>query len=53
MFATTEIERVLERSEKILEGEFQPDRAAKFSSYAISNFRGGIGKSTLAFIQAV
>lgn len=49
MFEATEIERVLERSEKILEGEFQPDRSTKFDSYAISNFRGGIGKSTLAF----
>lgn len=49
MFPGTEIEAVLERSERILAGDFEPNRTRKFSSYAVSNFRGGIGKSTLAF----
>lgn len=45
----TEIQAVLERSEAILQGDFEPNRQKKFRSYAVSNFRGGIGKSTLAF----
>jgi cellulose biosynthesis protein BcsQ len=45
----TDIERVLEQSEQILNGEVAPIRGQRFSSYAITNFRGGIGKSTLAF----
>lgn len=49
MFDKTPIELVLERSERILEGAFEPDRTSKFASYAVTNFRGGIGKSTLAF----
>lgn len=49
MFDKTAIELVLERSERILEGTFVPERAIQFTSYAISNFRGGIGKSTLSF----
>lgn len=49
MFDKTPIELVLERSERILEGSVEPARATHFSSYAISNFRGGIGKSTLSF----
>ena len=49
LFAQTEVEAVLERSERILAGDFEPNRTKKFTSYAISNFRGGIGKSTLAF----
>ena len=49
MLARTEIESVLDRSERILAGDFEPNRTKKFSSYAVSNFRGGIGKSTLAF----
>ncbi len=49
MFPKTEIDAVLERSERILAGDFEPNRTKKFNTYAISNFRGGIGKSTLAF----
>ena len=49
LFAKNEIDAVLERSEAILAGQFEPNRTKKFQSYAISNFRGGIGKSTLAF----
>lgn len=43
------IEAVLERSEKVLKGEFLPLRDKRFRTYAVTNFRGGIGKSTLAF----
>ena len=43
------IEKVLERSEAILSGENAPPRERSFKTYAVTNFRGGIGKSTLAF----
>lgn len=43
------IEAVLERSERVLKGEIVPHRDERFQTYAVSNFRGGIGKSTLAF----
>src|SRR6266851_2081029 len=46
---TTEIDAVLERSERVLRGEDLPLRDERFKIYAITNFRGGIGKSTLAF----
>lgn len=49
MLPKTDIDFVLERSERVLEGEALPQRTKKFKSYAITNFRGGIGKSTLAF----
>jgi len=49
LFEGTTIEAVLKRSELILNGDFKPNRREKFKSYAITNFRGGIGKSTLAF----
>jgi chromosome partitioning protein len=45
----TEIDAVLERSERVLRGEDLPLRDERFKIYAITNFRGGIGKSTLAF----
>ena len=44
-----DIGKILYRSESILLGREVPSRQKKFSKYAISNFRGGIGKSTLAF----
>jgi cellulose biosynthesis protein BcsQ len=44
-----EIDAVLERSAQVLRGENLPLRDERFKLYAISNFRGGIGKSTLAF----
>jgi chromosome partitioning protein len=44
-----DISKILERSEAILAGENVPSRVRRFNKYAISNFRGGIGKSTLAF----
>jgi cellulose biosynthesis protein BcsQ len=43
------IAKILERSEAILDGEAVPPRTTEFDRYAVSNFRGGIGKSTLAF----
>src|SRR6266851_7337785 len=46
---TTEIDAVLERSERVLRGEDLPLRDERFKIYAVTNFRGGIGKSTLAF----
>jgi chromosome partitioning protein len=45
----SEIDAILERSERVLEGEKLPQRDERFRTYAITNFRGGIGKSTLAF----
>ncbi|WP_296581299.1 ParA family protein [Xanthobacter sp.] len=44
-----DITRILARSEAILLGKHVTSRKRRFSRYAISNFRGGIGKSTLAF----
>lgn len=43
------IDVVIERSERVLAGENLPKRTKKFKIYAITNFRGGVGKSTLAF----
>lgn len=44
-----DISKILERSEAILAGRDVPSRVRRFKKYAVSNFRGGIGKSTLAF----
>lgn len=44
-----DISKILERSEAILLGGSVPSRQKRFDRYAVSNFRGGIGKSTLAF----
>src|SRR5947208_2811594 len=44
-----EIDAVLERSERVLRGDDLPFRDERFKTYAVTNFRGGIGKSTLAF----
>lgn len=43
------IDVVMERTQKVLRGDNLPERSSQFKTYAISNFRGGIGKSTLAF----
>lgn len=45
----TGIQKVLERSAAILVGDYAPPRECAFKTYAVTNFRGGIGKSTLAF----
>ena len=46
---TRTLQPVLDRSALVLEGETASTRSQKFTRYALSNFRGGIGKSTLAF----
>jgi len=45
----TGIQKVLQRSEAILSGTPVAPRERTFQRYAVTNFRGGIGKSTLAF----
>lgn len=40
---------IIERAGKVQDGEQIEQRSQKFNSYAVSNFRGGIGKSTLSF----
>jgi len=45
----TDIDTVIGRSEQVLAGSNLPLRAQTFRTYAITNFRGGIGKSTLSF----
>jgi len=49
LFKPHGIDAVLERSERVLKGENLPQREQQFRTYAVTNFRGGIGKSTLAF----
>jgi len=46
---TRVVDEIVERSEAILDGELTSDRAHRFKSYAVTNFRGGIGKTTLSF----
>jgi chromosome partitioning protein len=46
---TNAIDIVLDRAEQVLTGVDLPPRTQRFSSYALTNFRGGIGKSTLSF----
>ncbi|PQO43453.1 ParA family protein [Blastopirellula marina] len=43
------LEEVLARFREIAEGNEVSKPNASFSTYAVTNFRGGIGKSTLAF----
>ena len=43
------LEKVLKRSEAILSGKQVTPRDRSFKTYAVTNFRGGVGKSTLAF----
>jgi chromosome partitioning protein len=45
----SELEIIMRRSEEVLTGVKTPHRSKKFTRYAVSNFRGGIGKSTLTF----
>jgi cellulose biosynthesis protein BcsQ len=44
-----DISPILERSAAVLAGIDLPERENQYKSYAVTNFRGGIGKSTLAF----
>ena len=46
---TSDLDVLLERFKMVVQGKPVPRPAARFTTYAISNFRGGIGKSTLAF----
>lgn len=43
------ITAIIERAGCVQNGEAVEPRTKKFSNYAVSNFRGGIGKSTLSF----
>lgn len=45
----THLDRVLARFKAIADNQWQPSNVRPFQSYALSNFRGGIGKTTLAF----
>lgn len=49
LFAKSGIDVIIERTEQVMKGSDLPQRSTKFKNYAISNFRGGIGKSTLTF----
>jgi chromosome partitioning protein len=44
-----QLDSLLERFKTVVSGGTVPRPEAKFTTYAITNFRGGIGKSTLAF----
>src|SRR3990167_8712273 len=44
-----QLDRLLERFKTVADGGSVPSPSGLFTTYAISNFRGGIGKSTLAF----
>ena len=43
------VDGIIERAGAVQNGEDVPIRTQRFETYAVSNFRGGIGKSTLAF----
>lgn len=43
------VDTIIERAGLVQEGKDLPVRSNKFDTYAVSNFRGGIGKSTLCF----
>lgn len=45
----TQLGKLLERFRIVADGGEVPRPTGKFTTYAITNFRGGIGKSTLAF----
>ncbi|MFM0095644.1 ParA family protein [Paraburkholderia nemoris] len=46
---TSQLDTLLERFKTVAEGGAVPRPAGQFMTYAVTNFRGGIGKSTLAF----
>jgi cellulose biosynthesis protein BcsQ len=46
---SAQLDKLLERFKIVAEGGQVPRPDGKFTTYAVSNFRGGIGKSTLAF----
>lgn len=43
------LETVMETHQKVIEEGFTLDKGQEFNSYAISNLRGGVGKSSIAF----
>lgn len=43
------LEELLSRFKRVAEGEVVPRPEARYQTYAITNFRGGIGKSTISF----
>ncbi|HZU85251.1 MAG TPA: AAA family ATPase, partial [Polyangiaceae bacterium] len=49
MAGNGDLDKILEDFKNILEGGTVQRPKSRFRSYAITNFRGGIGKSTLAF----
>lgn len=49
MTMENQLEELLERFKTVVEGADVPRPKEKYETYAVSNFRGGIGKSTLAF----
>ena len=47
---STSLEKVLDTHAKVIEEGFTQDQARpRYKSYAVTNLRGGVGKSTLAF----
>ena len=49
MATDTSLEYILSRHTNVLDGGTFPEVEKQFSTYAVSIFRGGIGKTTLAF----
>lgn len=49
MSIKTMVEEIMDRSQRVLNGGELYARSRTFNSYAVSNFRGGIGKTTLSF----
>lgn len=49
MASQGQLDELLDRFKSVAEGGAAPRPRGTFTTYAISNFRGGIGKSTLAF----
>src|SRR5277367_5605024 len=45
----TDLDRLLTRFKSVASGHATHNVRERFRTYAVSNFRGGIGKSTLAF----
>jgi hypothetical protein len=43
------VDEIVDRAQAVLSDGDVPARSQTFKSYALSNFRGGIGKSTLSF----
>jgi chromosome partitioning protein len=44
-----DLSELLERFKKVAQGQAVPRPEKRFTTYAVTNFRGGIGKSTIAF----